>query len=133
MQREVEELLRVGDFHDVALVDDADAVGDKPDDGEVMGDEQIGDVPFLLELFQQVQHLGADGHVQGGDGLVGDDELGLHDHGPSQADALTLAAGKLVGVAGQMLREEADLFNDFLNLGHALLLTLEKVEVIQAF
>ena len=76
MHGEIKELLSVSNFHDIALVDNTDTIGDEADDGQVMGDEQIGGALFLLELLQQVQNLGADGNVQCGDGLVGDDQLG---------------------------------------------------------
>ena len=57
-----------------------------------MGDEQVGDAALLLQAAQQVEHLGADGHIQSRDGLVGNDELRLHDQGAGNADALALAA-----------------------------------------
>ena len=41
-----------------------------------------------------------DGHIQCTDGLIGNDELRLHDQGPGNADALALSAGKFVGEAG---------------------------------
>jgi hypothetical protein len=39
-------------------------------------DEQIGKPQLRLEIAQQVQDLGADRHVEGGDRLVEHDELG---------------------------------------------------------
>ena len=66
-----EQLLAFCQFHDFALVDDGDAVTDEANYGQVVGDEQIRQAPLFLQLGQQVQHLGTDGHVQGGNGLVG--------------------------------------------------------------
>ncbi len=74
----------------------------------------------------QVEHLGPDGHVQGGDGLVGDDEVGLHDEGPGDADALALTAGELVGEAAGELGQQAHVAE---GLGHLLpLFRLGQVE-----
>ena len=86
------QLFGVGQLHDVALVDDGDAVGDVPHDREVVGDEEVGDAALFLQVAQQVEHLCADGHIQRRDRLVGDDELRLHDEGAGDADALPLAA-----------------------------------------
>ena len=41
-------------------------------------------------MAQKVQHLRADGHIQCADGLIGNDELRLHDQCPGNADALAL-------------------------------------------
>ena len=132
MQGEVEQLLRLGNLHEVALVDNADPVGNEPDDGQVMGNEQIGSALLLLELLQQVQHLGPDGHVQSGDGLVGYHQLRLHNHGPGQTDTLPLAAGELMGIPGQVLGEQADFVDHLLHLGHTVGLVFIQVEIVQA-
>ncbi len=132
MQREVKELLRLGHLHDVALIDNAYPVGYKAHYTEVVGDEQIGHVPLLLELFEEVQHLGAYGHVQGGDGLVRHHQLRFHDHGPRKANALALSAGKLVGITGQVLGQKAHLGYHVLDLLHPVRLVLKEVEVVKA-
>ena len=59
---------------------------------------------LLLELLKHIDDLGLDGDVQRGDGLVADDEVRVDRQGPGDADALALAAGKLVGVAGRRAR-----------------------------
>ena len=64
-----------------------------------MGDHQVGQSVAGLEVLHQVEDLGLDGDVEGRDGLVGHDQLGIEGEGPGQADALALAAGELVGVA----------------------------------
>ena len=42
-----------------------------------MGDEEVGELAFLLEFQEQVEHLGLYGHVQSGDGFVQNDEAGI--------------------------------------------------------
>ena len=97
-----------------------------------MGDEQIGQVLLGLELVHQVQHLSPDGHVQGGDGLVGHDELGVHDHGPGDAHALALAAGKLVGIPGFVFGQQTHVLERLVYLGDPLLLIPIEMEVVEA-
>src|SRR5712692_5106197 len=65
---------------------------------QVVRDEKIGEVTFLLEALDQVQNLRLDGHVERRDRLVGDDEIRAGRQRAGDADALLLAAGKLVRV-----------------------------------
>ena len=107
MDRVAEEGLLGRPLHDGAQIHDAQTVADMLDHAQVVGDEQIGEVEFVLQIHENVQNLGLDGHVQGGYRLVGDDELGLHRQSPGDADALALAAGELMGVAIGLLGTEA--------------------------
>ena len=47
-------------------------VGELAHDGEVVADQDVGDASFVADVGEQVQHLGLDGHIKGGDGLVED-------------------------------------------------------------
>ena len=71
------------------------------------------------QVAEQVHHLRLDRDVEGGDRLVGDDQLRLHGERPGDADALALAAGELVRVAVDVLGVEADQLEQLL---HPLLL-----------
>ena len=62
-----------------------------------MGDEQDRQAHLPLEVLDQVQHLALEGAVQGGGGLVGEQDLGASGQGHGQADALAHAAGEGVG------------------------------------
>ena len=81
-----------------AQVHHADPVGDVPDHREVVRDDQVGQAEVVLQVLQQVDHLGLDRDVERGDRLVGDDQVGLERQRPGDADALPLAAGELVRV-----------------------------------
>ncbi len=116
----LKDLLRGACFQEVAQVQDADAVGDVFHHGKIMGDEQIGGSRFLLDIFHQVYHLSLYGHIQGGDAFIGDDQFGIHDQGPGDAHSLALSAGELVGIAGGVLRGQAHLGQDGVDLLFAL-------------
>ena len=90
---------RVRHFHDFTEVHDRYAVGDVLDHRQVMGNEEVGELAFLLEFQQQVEHLGLDGYVQRGDGFVQNDEAGVQREGARDADALALAPGEFKGEA----------------------------------
>ena len=48
------------------------------DNAQVVGDEQVGQPHLLLQVLKHVDDLRLDRHIQRGDRLVTDDELGVH-------------------------------------------------------
>ena len=64
---------------------------------------------FLLEINKQVHYLGANGHVQGRDRLIEDDDLRVEGKRPGNADSLSLAAAELVWEERGLVRAESDL------------------------
>ena len=98
----LEQLAAVGQLGHLAQVHDRDPVADVLDHAHVVGDEQVRQAELALELLEQVQDLGLDRHVERGDRLVADDEVGLDDEGPGDPDALALAAARTrAGSAGR--------------------------------
>ena len=53
---------------------------------------------LLLQVIEELEHLGAHGDIEGGDRLVGDDEARTAHDGAGNGDTLTLAARELVGI-----------------------------------
>ena len=101
------------------MVHDDDLVGDVAHRLDVMADEHHGKVELLLQIHEQVQNLGAYGHVEGRGGLVGDDGVGLQGQRAGDCHALTLAAGHL---AGQRLEDavgKADHLDELTHAGFA--------------
>src|ERR687897_2772670 len=60
----------VGDLHDLAEIHHGHPVRDVLDYGEVVGDEDVGEVELLLEVLQKVDDLRLDRDVERRDGLV---------------------------------------------------------------
>ena len=56
------------------------------------------DAHLVLQLLEQLQHLGLHGDVERGGRLVGDDDVGLHRERHGDHHPLALAAGELVRV-----------------------------------
>ena len=113
--------LPVRQLDHLAQVHNGHAVGDVLNDGKVVRDEQIRGAVLILQVLEQVEHLGLNGYVQSGDGLVADDELGAKDERTCDAHTLTLAAGELMRVAVDMLRIETDDIEQLSNALDALL------------
>jgi hypothetical protein len=74
-----------------------------------VGDQQQGQAELAPQLLQQGEHLGLDHHVQGGGGLVGDQQPRRAGQGHGDHHPLALAARQLVGVAGRPAGGQADL------------------------
>ena len=105
--RRPDDALRRADLHDPAEVHHRDPVRDDPGDRQVVGDEQVGQAALAAQVEHQAQELGADRDVEHRHRLVRDDELRVHDERPGDDDALALAAGELVRVAGGEVRGRA--------------------------
>jgi hypothetical protein len=99
-------------FDDGTLAHDGDVVGDVADDGEVVRDEDHGEIQIAREVGEEVEDLRLDGDVEGGDGFVGNDEFGLGGKGPGDGDALALAAGEFMRVFLHVAGVKADFFHE---------------------
>ena len=108
------QLVAVGHLHDLAEVHHRDAVADVAYHGEVVRDEQVGELEFPLQVVEQVDDLSLDRHVERGHRLVRHDHLRSGGQRPGDADTLPLATGELVRVPVVMLRVQADEFEQVL-------------------
>ncbi len=112
MLRILDHLLRRSLLDDAAQIHDADAVRHVLHDCQIVADEQVGQAQLSLQILHEVKNLRLNGHVQGGDRLVGDDQVGCQGQRASKTDALELSARELVGVAVQDFFGQADLLDD---------------------
>ena len=92
---------------DLALLHHDDPVTALVDDVEIVGDEEVAQVILPAQAHEQVEDLVLNGHVQGGHGLIQNDQLRADDHGRGDGNALALPAGELTGLAVVKLRAEA--------------------------
>ena len=105
--RVAEHLAPVGDLHDLAEVHHGHPVADVLNHAHVVGDEQVRQPELPLQIAQQVQDLRLDRYVEGGYGLVADNEVGLQDQRPGDPDPLSLTPRELVRIAPRVVRLEA--------------------------
>src|SRR3989442_10699555 len=92
---------------DLPAVHHGDAIAHRPDHGQVVRDEEIGEAEFALKVLEQVEDLGLNRDVESGNGLVADDQARVQRERAGDADALTLAAGELMWIAVDEVRVEA--------------------------
>ena len=108
MRGSTKNLLGGACFHDAASLPDGDARGELRDHGQAVRNQQVGQGKFALQFLQQLEDLRADGSVECGHRLVGDDPAGTQHQGEGGADALPLASGKLVRASAEGVFSQAD-------------------------
>ena len=133
MQRIAEQLIRRSDFNDASVMDDSNPVCEVADHTEIMRDEHISQVVFLLELVHQIQNLCTNRDIKCRNRFIGNDEFRIHDHGSGNADTLTLAAGEFMRIAGLVLRQKSDRTESFIHLAFPVFFILVQMEVIETF
>jgi hypothetical protein len=82
-----------------AFAEKYDAISEIESFIEIVGDEQDGLLEVAEEGEKHVLHLGAGERIEGSKRLIHEQDARLCSQGASEADALALASGKLVGVA----------------------------------
>ena len=97
-------------FDEFTVFENRDLIADVFNDGEVVGDKEVGEVKFFLEVHQKVDDLGLDRDIEGTDRFVADDKLRFDGEGAGNTDALALTSAKFVGEAAGVGRVEADKF-----------------------
>src|SRR5215475_5063291 len=86
------DLVPLRDLDDVAQVHHRHPIADVPYHRQIVGDEQVRQVELLLQLLQQVDDLGLNGHVQRRHRLVTHNKLGVDGQRAGHPDALPLPA-----------------------------------------
>ena len=103
MQGMMNDGIRLAHLHNVAQIHHRHPRRYVADDGNVVADEQDAGIVVFHQLQQHVDDVSTHGHIQHGHRLVRHDERWVQQHGPEDGDALQLAAGKLVRVAGDVV------------------------------
>lgn len=97
-------------FDELTVFENRDLIADVFNDGEIVGNEKVGEVKFFLEVHQKVDDLGLNRDIEGTDRLVANNKLRFDGESAGNADALALASAKFVGEAAGVGRVEADKF-----------------------
>ena len=90
-------LFTVCQLYQMAQIHDSDPIADMFDHSQIMGDKQIGQLFGLLQIFQHVDNLCLNGHIQSRYRLITDDKSRIYCQRSGNADPLTLSTGKFVG------------------------------------
>ncbi len=75
VQGATEKVFSVGHLHNLSHVHHCNTVADMFYDTKIVGDKQVGETELVPQIHQQVQNLRLDGDIEGGDGLIGDNQL----------------------------------------------------------
>src|SRR3990172_1012610 len=98
MERLAEQLLLLGKFDNLAKVHHCDPIRNVFDNAEIVGDKEVRQLKLFLQVLEQVENLRLDRDIKGRDRFIRNNELGSKSECPGNANALALAAGKLVRV-----------------------------------
>ncbi|MOA52883.1 hypothetical protein D3C78_1762530 [compost metagenome] len=79
-------------LNDLPALHDDDAVAERANHFQVVGDEQVAQAPLILQLAQQIDDLRLHGKIERRGRLIEQDEFRLQRHGTRNGDALALAA-----------------------------------------
>ena len=99
MTRRRIDLLYRPNLDDAAEVHDHDAIRDILNDVEIMGDEQVRQLEIVLQVDQQVEHLGLDRLVQCRHGFIEDYNSRFKSKCTGDVDALSLTARQFMWVS----------------------------------
>ena len=99
------DLLGRADLHDLAVVEDGDAVGHGQRLALIVGDEDEGDAERFLQRLQLFLHVFAQLQVERAERFVEQQDFRPVDERPGERDALALAAGKLARPARAVTRQ----------------------------
>src|SRR5256886_2905180 len=108
-----EDVERLADLHDLAAIHDGDLVARLCHHGQIVGDQDHGQVELPPQPLEELEDLRLDHHVQRGHGLVRDDELRVAGQGHRDHDPLTHAAGELVRIIPHPFPADSDEFEQF--------------------
>ena len=95
MHRIPEDFLRLAVLHDLACVHNRNPIRHVGHDAQIVRDKDNGKMSLLLDLIDQLQNLGLNGHVQSRGRLVADQNIRICRQCDSNHDSLPHAAGKL--------------------------------------
>jgi hypothetical protein len=106
----IKELLPGTLFHNSAQVHDGHTMAEIADNGEIVGDEEVAQLMFLLQFLHQQEDLGLDRNIEGRDRFVRNDQFRPEDQSASNGDPLPLTAAELVGIFVKGFGREPHLF-----------------------
>src|ERR1700739_2454368 len=96
-----EDLVSIATLYDAAGVHDVGSPRGVVDHAEIMGDQYERKSSMLSEVVEEIEDLGLHGYVQGGCGLVCDQDLGLAGQRAGDADALALPTAQALRSAAE--------------------------------
>ena len=102
-------------FDDSSLLHDDQIVCNRPDNFQIVGNEEIGHLVFQLKSVKQLNNLSLNGHIQGGRRFIEDEQFRLQNKYPGNGNALSLPTGKFVGISMNCLGGEANRFQGLRN------------------
>ena len=90
-------------------------------DLKIVGNDDIGKVELLLEVFEKIQDLSPDGNIQRRNRLIEDDAFRHHRKRPCDGNALALPSAELMRILHSRLNGKSGELQQLLRSFYALL------------
>ena len=104
----------IGYLDDFPQIHDCNPVGDVFNNRKVMGNEKIGQSESGLQILEQVDNLGLNGHIKRGNRLVADNNFWIDCKSPCDPYTLALPPGKLMRIAVEIVSAQTDNIEQFI-------------------
>ena len=99
----LEQLARVRELDDLALVHHGDAIGERFNGCEVVRHKHVATAELVLQLAQELDHASANRRIERGDRLVEQHQARFAGERPGDTDSLALSPGELVRIADRIV------------------------------
>ena len=116
VHRVIEDRVLFAELDHRTQVHDADLIRNIFDDRQIVRNEEIGKFSLLLQIFQKIDDLRLNTHVERGDGFVADDEPRRHDERTRDTDTLALTARKLMRITLVVVVAQTAALHNFENI-----------------
>ena len=85
-------------FGNTAMIQEKHIIAQISDGSQVMGNENISESQFFLQIMEKIHDLDLGMCIQGRDSFVKKNDLWLAGYSPGNAYTLQLSAGQLMGI-----------------------------------
>ncbi len=93
MTRSGKKLGSIRDFNDLPQIHYNNPVTYMADNGQIMGNNEIGKTQILLQFGQQIDDLGLNRNIKGGYNFIAHNQLWFQSQSTGDPDPLTLPTG----------------------------------------
>ena len=125
MHGPLEDIIRLRVLHEAAQIHDSYLIGNVLHHGKIVRNKDVRQFHLLLKIFQKVNDLCLNGHIERRNRLIAHNKLRLQRKSGCNADTLTLSAGKLMGITFKLVGRKSAFLHDIQYIRLALALGYE--------
>lgn len=128
MPGRVPDIAPIAGLDDLAVLHHQNAVGDVTHDGQIVRNEQIGEIEFRFDVDEEVENRPADRRVERRHRLIADEQSRTREQSPRNADPLLLSSRELVDVTLERIGWKFDTVDDMANAPRSIVSVLHPAD-----